>query len=173
MISRKRQLAAVTCMLVVAAMASAQVVDIKAYGRPKNAGKMKGAHYAVWFDEEGWHVRTGAGEKFQEFEGTIEVADGKITRVMNFESLEVAGKKKKKKGKGGSDLGRVTDNRITFRFRSAEYGDSFGFLLSDTATKVRFRLLINGEALPNRVFVGEGAQPAPGGTFELPAHPSR
>jgi hypothetical protein len=160
---------AVVFLLVGAVAAAAQVVDIKAYGRPRS--RIPGAHYAVWFDEEGWHVRAASAGTKTGFEGEIEVEGGKITKVLNFESFESA--PRSKKGRPGfADTGRVTKNRITFKVRGKEEADSFGFQLDEDATKVRFRLLINGEAFPNRVFIGESMQKAPSATFELDARPS-
>jgi hypothetical protein len=160
---------AVVLLLVVATALAAQV-DIKPYGRPR--ARIPGAHYAVWFDEEGWHVRAAAAGEKKGFEGTIEVDGGKIDRVLNFESFETV-PAKRKKGKGGvPDSGRVTKNRITFKLRGKEEADSFGFQLSEDVTKVRFRLLIDGEALPRRVFIGENMQNAPTATFELDARPN-
>lgn len=164
---------AATVMVAGAAIATAQVVEIKAYGRPAKAGKVKGPHYAVWFDEEGWHVRSETGGNPHRFEGTIEVeGGGKITKVLNFESFEATPRKKKGKI---ADSGRVADDdkRITFRTRSGGKGDTFGFHVSEGATKLRFRLQIDGDARPDRVLIGEGSQPAPSSEFELDAHPKR
>ena len=153
--------AMVSALVVIAATAVAQVVEIKAYGRPKNAGHNRGPHYAVWYDEEGWHVRSETADKTHRFEGTIEVEGGKIAKVLNFESFETS--KKKKKG-NRPDYGRVTDKRIQFHMTTADKGDGFGFRVSDATTKVRFRLLIDGDVRPDRVSTSAPpANPPPAG----------
>jgi len=148
--------------------ALAQVVDIKAYGRPRNTSKF--AHYEVWYDEEGWHVRSDTAGKSHLFAGGIEVVGGKVTKVTNFESLEAVNKKKKKR----PDIGQVTDNnkKILFEMRTEEYGDGFTFQVTEGAKSIRFRLLIDGHTEPERIFIGGRSQPAPAATFELDAHPA-
>jgi len=160
-----RRLAFAIVISLSASTAFAQTVDIKAHGRPQKTPKS--AHYEVWHDSEGWHVLSDTAGKGHRFEGTIQVEGGKFFGVSNFESLERA-----KKGKR-PDVGRVSDNKkqITFNFMTGEKADQFSFKVSADATTVKFRLLIDGNPTPERVFIGEGSQPAPGAVFDLPAHP--
>jgi hypothetical protein len=172
-----RRISRIGMLLVVwgaAACGAAQLVEIKAQGRPKTSPR--GPHYLVWYDNQGeWHVRTDAQNKAQKFTGTIEVEGGRFTKVTDFESLEPkgAGGKGKKKKNLNRDIGRATETQITFRFETSDKGDGFGFRVSDKATKVRFKLLIDGDLRPQQVAIGSDSQPAPGNTFTLDAHPTR
>src|SRR5687767_5661982 len=86
----------VAALCLTASTANAQNVDVKVFGRPAKADQAKGPHYAVWFDEEGWHVRAETGGNPHTFEGSIEVEGGKFVKVLNFESFDSTPKKKRK-----------------------------------------------------------------------------
>jgi hypothetical protein len=155
---------AILSTAIVSVHAFGQTVEIDPTGRPTNLGRAKGAHYGVWLDDEGWHVRTeGSGNNPHVFEGRIEVEGGKVEKVFNFESFDTTASKNRKK----PDTGFAGQKFITFRVKSGKKGDGFGFRVSDNTTKVRFRLMIDGNTEPDRIMVGSAGQHAPSGTFEL------
>ena len=141
------------------------VIEVDPVGEPKNLSKGNALRYFLWVDAEGWHVRTDTAGKAHDFNGVIDVVEGKVTSISEFQSLEV-GKKKKK-----SDVGILNKarNQITFKFHTKKQRDGFSFQLDDAATEVRFRLLIDGKPQPNRIIIGAAAQQAPSEVLVFPA----
>lgn len=143
------------------------VITVNPVGEPKALGKGNAVRYFLWYDAEGWHLRTDSGGKAHVFNGSISVVGGKVTAISDFENLE-AGKKKKK-----ADLGVINKakNQITFKFTTSKKRDGFNFQVDDSAKEIRFKLLIDGKAAPQRVLIGPASQPAPAEVLSLPAHP--
>ncbi|MDX1947256.1 MAG: hypothetical protein SFU86_17780 [Pirellulaceae bacterium] len=144
-----------------------KVIDVSPIGEPKNLVGGKAVRYFLWYDAEGWHLRTDSNGKANNFNGLIDVVGGKVTKISDFANLE-AGKKKKK-----ADLGIVNQakNQITFKFTTSKKRDGFDFSVDDDAKEIRFKLMIEGEARGERVLIGAAGQPANSDVFSLPAHP--
>ena len=143
------------------------VIDVNPSGRPKSIAKGQAVRYFLWHDSDGWHLQSDSGGRKHAFSGTVEVIGGKVTKISDFDNLEPERKKKNR------DLGFLNEakNEIKFKFATSKARDGFDFQVDESATQIRFRLLIDGKALPQRVLIGAESQPAPDEEFTLPAHP--
>jgi len=143
------------------------VITVNPVGEPEGLTKGNAVRYFLWYDAEGWHLRTDSGGKAHVFNGSVSVIGGKVTTISDFENLE-AGKKKKK-----ADVGVVNKakDQITFKFTTSKKRDGFDFQVDDSAKEIRFTLLIDGAAAPQRVLIGPASQPAPTEMLLFPAHP--
>ena len=125
------------------------------------------AHYIIWHDERGWHLRAMAKDIEHHFSGTIFAKDGEFTDVKQVHA---------------EDAPRPTDDfvlgpaheQITFGFTRKEGTTGVDFRVKGENPTLAFKLELDDKgpkpALP-RIFIGKaGAHPG-GGTFELPAHP--
>jgi hypothetical protein len=146
-------------------IADEPLIKVNPVGQPAMGGDS--ARYFLWYDAEGWHLRTDTGGKRRAFTGMIDVAGGKVTSIFGFENLEA--KKKKKK----ADVGIVNKakDKITFKFATKSRRDGFDFQVNEAAQSLRFKLMIDGSEQPARVIIGAAGQPAPTAGFSLPAHP--
>lgn len=143
------------------------VISVNPVGEPIGLAKGNAVRYFLWYDAEGWHLRTDSDGKAHVFNGSVSVIGGKVTAITDFENLE-AGKKKRK-----ADLGVVnkSKDRITFKFTTSKKRDGFDFQVDDAAKEIRFTLLIDGKAAPQRVLIGPASQPAPAEVVSFPAQP--
>lgn len=160
---------AVTFVWSMFSLADEPVIKVDPLGKPRALSKGQAIRYGVWFDAEGWHLRTDTGGKVHEFTGVIDVVGGKVTSIFDFDGLEAGGKK------GKSDFGMLNQakNQISYKFRTGKGRDGFDFRVDDAATEIRFTLLIDGLASPERVLIGAKGQPAPAKIFSLPASPQQ
>lgn len=143
------------------------VIQVDPLGKPRALSKGQAIRYGLWFDAEGWHLRTDTGGKVHEFSGVIDTVGGKVKSIFDFDGLEPAGKKKT------NDLGTLNNakNQIRFKLRTGKGRDGFDFQVDDATTEIRFTLLIDGLPSPERVLIGLNGQPAPAKVFTLPAVP--
>lgn len=148
------------------------IIEVDATGVPDALSKGDGVHYFLWYDAEGWHLRTDSGGKAHVYTGLITVDGGKFSSVSDFENLEARPSKKKKKNRD-PDLGKVNSakDEITFRFTTSKKHDGFDFQVDENAKSIRFKLMIDGKAVPERVILGAASSPAPSEVFSLPARP--
>jgi hypothetical protein len=145
--------------------------DLSPVGKPEGFKKGQSSRYAIWFDEEGWHVRTTSGEKGPHaFAGMIEIIGGKMTS-MTIVGIEGAGAKKKE-----ADTGTWNAQKTMFKFTlktGAGHTDGFDLKVTDKSTALKFTLTAGGDEAPAKVFIGaKGAHPK-AATFYLPARPEK
>ena len=133
-------------------------------------GKPKGLHtgdtvrYAIWHNENGWHLRTTTAKREHVFRGHIRVEGGIFERIYSHD-LENEGKLR--------DWWRVGPERrrVTFDFKTDRGLDGIDFRVSKSARRIHFELHIDGRPEPNRVLVGRFDQHPISIPFDLPAHP--
>jgi hypothetical protein len=133
-------------------------------------GKPKGFHagdtvrYAIWHNENGWHLRTTTAKREHVFRGHVLVEGGIFERIYSHD-LEKEGKLR--------DWWRVGPerHRVTFDFKTERGLDGIDFRVSRSAKRIQFELHIDGRPEPNRVFVGRFDQHPAAIPFDLPAHP--
>jgi hypothetical protein len=145
--------------------------DLSPVGKPEGFKKGLSTRYAIWADDEGWHVRTTSGAKGpHSFAGTIEIVGGKMTSL-TLVGIEGEGAKKKE-----ADTGTWNAQKTVFKFNlntSKGHSDGFDLKVSDKATALRFTLTAGGDEAPGKVFIGaKGAHPK-AASFYLPAHPGK
>lgn len=124
-------------------------------GRPEGglAAKhgAKSARYYVWYDKQGWHLRSTAGGT-RRFHGTVRVKDGKIASVL---SVGLKGD-----GKKSQDAWRVDSARkeLAFDFRTSTASDGLDIKIDGDQAELEFDLLIDNQKRPQRVFLGRKEQ---------------
>jgi len=143
--------------------------DLSPVGKPEGFKKGLSSRYALWFDDDGWHVRTTSGEKGPHaFTGMIEVIGGKMTG-MTIVGIEAAKKKE-------ADTGTWNPQKTVFKFAlktGAGHSDGFDLKVTDKSTALKFTLTAGGDEAPAKVFIGaRGAHPK-AATFYLPARPEK
>jgi hypothetical protein len=133
-------------------------------GRPKGFHAGETVRYAIWHDENGWHVRTTTAKREHVFKGHIRVEDGIFERIHSHD-LEKEGKLR--------DWWKVGPERhvVRFDFKTDRGVDGIDFRVSRSARRIHFELHIDGRPEPGRVFVGRFDQHPGRIPFELPAHP--
>jgi hypothetical protein len=133
-------------------------------------GKPKGFHtgatvrYAIWHNDNGWHLRTTTAKREHVFRGHIRVEGGTFERIYSHD-LEKEGKLR--------DWWRVGPerHRVTFDFKTDRGLDGIDFRVSKSARRIHFELHIDGRPEPSHVFVGRFDQHPVAMPFDLPAHP--
>lgn len=143
------------------------VIKVNPHGKPNALSKGDARRYGVWYDAEGWHLRTDTAGKKHEFTGLIDVIGGKVTAITNFDNLETG----KKEQRSDSGMINETKDQISFKFHTGKKRDGFDFQVDGSAKEIRFTLLIDGQAYPDRILIGSASQPAPAKIFTLPANP--
>jgi hypothetical protein len=143
--------------------------DLSPVGKPESFKRGQPSRYAVWFDDDGWHVRTTSGEKGPHaFAGMIEIIGGKMTS-MTIVGIEATKKKE-------ADTGTWNAQKTMFKFNlktGAGHTDGFDLKVSDKSTALKFTLTSGGDETPAKVFIGaKGAHPK-AATFYLPARPEK
>jgi hypothetical protein len=166
-------------LLSVAALAAAaagqepkyKLEDLSPVGKPDSFKKGLSARYAVWYDEEGWHVRSTSGDKGpHNFSGTVEIIGGRMTGLT---TVGIEGKGAKKKD---ADLGTWNPQKTLFRFTlktGAGHSDGFDLKVTDQAKALKFMLTVGGDEAPGKVFVGSAGAHPKAATFYLPARPGK
>lgn len=163
--------------VVVMAMASAaeepkyKVEDLSAVGKPEGFKKGLSSRYAIWFEDDTWHVRTTSNEKGPHaFAGMIEIIGGKMTS-MTIVGIEGAAAKKKE-----ADTGTWNTQKTVFKFTlktGAGHTDGFDLKVTEKTAALKFSLTLGGDEAPAKVFIGaKGAHPK-AATFYLPGHPGK
>jgi hypothetical protein len=153
-------------LLRIACVASPQIA-IDPEGRPEGADSAA-AHYAVWHDEHGWHLRATAKGVEHRFKGSILAKEGEFTDVKQLPPEDAA---------PHADVFVLGPAHRLFTFDFAGKGGTAGvdFRIQGEHPAIAFTLAL-GERDPKpdpaRIFIGKsGAHPG-ADPFELPAHPS-
>ncbi|HMK37862.1 MAG TPA: hypothetical protein VK569_00885 [Bacteroidota bacterium] len=135
-------------------------------GKPANTEAGKVEHYAVWKDEDGWHVRTTTKEYEHHFRGVIDVRGGEFEKVKGYK-LEHKGAQKDLFIEGPEH------HQITFDFSTKGSIDGVDFHVKGNEPMLSFTLMI-GEKDPKfepaRVFIGKAGVHPSETPFQIPAH---
>ena len=136
------------------------------WDRPEGSIVDQTARYYVWYDSQGWHIRSTA-KGLRTFHGTVRVKDARI------KSCVPVGLKDGRQ-KGMPDAWRVNDKRseLTFRFRTAAKSDGFDINVEGDG-QIEFDLAIDEQKKPQAIFVGGGKGHPDNVPFSLPATPQR
>lgn len=145
--------------------------EVSPVGKPEGFKRGLSSRYAVWFDEEGWHVRTTSGARPPHaFAGSIEIIGGKMV------NLQMVGIEGKAGGKKDGDRGtwNAQKTAFTFTLKTGEgHTDGFDLKVTDGAKALKFTLTAGGDEAPAKVFIGAGAEHPKAATFYLPARPGK
>src|SRR5262245_10234504 len=148
-----------------------QLEDISPVGKPEGFKGGQSSRYAIWYDDEGWHVRSTAGAKGPHaFKGHLEIIGGKMVRL---EPGAVEGKGAKKKE---ADQGTWNAQHTIFEFTlktGAGHTDGFDLKVTDSAKTIKFNLAVGGDETPGKIFIGAKGEHPKGATFYLPAKPKK
>jgi hypothetical protein len=140
-------------------------------GKPEGFKPGLSARYAIWHDDEGWHVRTTSGQKGpHSFEGTLEIVGGKMVSLTPV-GAEGAGAKKKE-----TDTGTWNAQKTVFKFTlntGKGHTDGFDLKVTDQAKALHFVLTAGGDEAPKKVFIGAKGEHPKAAVFYLPAHPGK
>jgi hypothetical protein len=140
----------------------AGILDVT--GRPEGLEPGRPVRYYVWFEKEGWRVRTTTAGKPHQFHGVIRIEGGQLEGVQ-IPKLDGVGP--------ASDriVWNHTGTEIRFDFKTKGHIDGVNFRVTGPGARVHFSLLIDGQAHPERVFVGpKGVHPSVN-PFTLPGRP--
>ena len=154
---RVSTLASLVVLLGAAASALAQYEDdaiiqvsppaLSAGGQPSGGLSAGPLSYAVWQDDQGWHVRTNAASSSTRFSGSINAPFGVTHPRTMSPSLPL----------------QVSGTGLSFDFLLTSGQSGFDFQ-APQGSCLDFRLLIDGRDRPTRVAVGRSqTQPGPGG----------
>jgi hypothetical protein len=144
--------------------------DLAPAGRPAGYKVGQPSRYAIWHDADGWHVRATTSFKGAHvFAGTLEVVDGKMTSLTPV-AVE------RKPGCQWADVAvwNRAQTRLDFKLTTTKGShDGFDLTVSGKATALKLTLRVDGQEVPEKVFIGaKGARPR-AATFYLPAHPGK
>jgi hypothetical protein len=137
------------------------------WDRPEGSIVDQPARYYVWYDKQGWHLRTTA-KKGRHFHGKIRVSNAKIASCL---SVGLKNDKQKK----ATDSWRVNESRseLEFDFRTARLSDGFDWVVEGDEGEIEFELYIDKAQNPRTVFVGRGLEHPTETPFRLPATPAK
>lgn len=125
------------------------------------------SRFAIWYDNDGWHVRVTTASALTAFTGLIEPKDGKIV------NLKLVSGTTGKKGGDLPGLGRDTKSIDMNNEISKGLLNGYDFKLDDKVTAIKFDLKVAGKAEPSMIFIGaKGARPKEA-VFYLPANPGK
>jgi hypothetical protein len=138
--------------------------DIAAKGMPKDYKAGASTRYAVWQDDDGWHLRyTTSSASSQSFTGTIQPVGGR------FSSITPRGTKAKGVAEGPM---KTTAPKYTFTSKiSGGFESGIDFTLDDKVTAIKFVLKIEGKEMADHIFIGAKNGHPKGATFFLPTKP--
>ncbi len=126
-------------------------------GQPADAheGKLvdQPPRYYVWYDTEGWHLRSAAkGKALAHFTGTIELTQGEFGKLRPI-GLEAKGKYP---DRWQIDAAR---RKLDFDIHTSSSFDGFDFTVAkDQMGELKFDLNIGGKPMSKRVFVGKDSE---------------
>lgn len=123
------------------------------------------ARFYLWYDDEGWHLRSTTPKNVFKFTGTITVSNGTfgLLRDVGFE----------RRGRY-ADSARVTADhtRIEFTIFTSTAFDGIEFTVNGADATVTFEdLNIRQRIYRNRIFIGNNGQYPAETTFSFPATP--
>lgn len=123
------------------------------------------ARYFIWYDDEGWHLRSTTPKNVFKFEGKITVEGGTFGRMRTV-GFEQRGRY--------ADSANASPDRTTIEFTifTSTAFDGFDFTVNGSDARVTFEELKIGQRVyRNRIFVGEQGQHPEETTFSFPARP--
>lgn len=123
------------------------------------------ARYYVWYDDEGWHLRSTTPKNVFKFEGKITVDGGTFGRMRTV-GFERRGRY--------ADSATASPDRTSIEFTifTSTAFDGFDFTVNGSDARVTFEeLKIGRRVYRNRIFVGEEGQHPKETTFSFPAEP--
>jgi hypothetical protein len=136
-------------------------------GKPKDFDAGDVQKYALWHDDDGWHLRTTTAKKIHHFKGVVVVKGGTFENV---KSLVLEAKDRWSIG--------PEKHKVIFDFATDTHVDGFDWHTSKDADSIEFDLEIGpgNDKAPtqkkeDRVFVGEKGDHPDKIPFTLPAHP--
>ena len=144
--------------------------DVAATGRPAGYKVGQPSRYAVWHDADGWHVRATTNFKGAHvFAGTVEVIGGKMTSL-----TPVAVEGKKCSPFADRAVWNPAQTKLAFRLATTKGSqDGFDLTVSGKATALKLTLKVDGQEVPEKVFIGTKGTRPKAATFYLPAHPGK
>jgi hypothetical protein len=124
------------------------------------------ARFYVWYDEEGWHLRSASrANRLRKFTGKVSVSGGRFGR-MRAVGFERRGRY--------ADSAQASRDRtaIQFTIYTSNSFDGFDFTVNGDDARVTFKeLTIGQQVVRNRIYVGEQGQHPKETTFSFPAQP--
>jgi len=143
--------------------------EVDPTGKPNGYKTGLSARYAIWHAGGTWHFRTTtASDAGKVFSGTLEVVGGKMANLI---PLKAEGKKAKKNLDYAS--WNAASTVLKFSFTTAKGEDGFDLQLSETATAVKFSLMVDGKEVTKLIHLGSKNAHPSSATFTLPAHPGK
>jgi hypothetical protein len=166
-------------LLALVGLATANDEAINPVGKPKYYKPGQTARYAVWQDEDGWHLRVTTEKKACHFKGVVRCRGGSFKNLKSVDIEEARldiGRKLRKKSVDHFSL--EDDKKLVFDFETAHEEDGVDWKVSQKAEHVEFDIeLAQGSKATTtkhnalKVYIGEkGANPKTV-PFSLPAHP--
>ncbi len=163
---RHLKLAIATAALALVAFGTAVAKDkLHVQGKPEKYNPGDIYCYAVWHDDDGWHLRCTTKKKEHHFKGTIVIKGGKFG-----DTKLVKGERK--------DRYRIGPERhkMEFDFTTDEAEDGIDFHAGKEADSIEWDLEIGGEKggvkkQPDHVFVGKNGEHPDSIPFTTVAHP--
>ena len=134
-------------------------------GEPEGLKKGETECFKVWHNQEGWHLRVvnGRGSRDHRYQGTISAENGVIENVRSHLARKNNASSQWKQGPRKTEL--------TFDFATDEREDGINFTTSKGASTIQFTLKIDGNEVPQQIYVGKRGSHPEGSTFALDAHP--
>ena len=134
-------------------------------GEPEGLKKGVTECYKVWHNDEGWHVRAvnAKGSRDHRYQGTITVENGVIEEMHSHLA--------KKNGAEAQWKHGAKKNEISWDFATPEKEDGINFKASKGASRITFKLTIDGKEVPEQVYVGKLCSHPESSSFTVAAHP--
>jgi hypothetical protein len=139
--------------------------ELRPRGRPEVLNKGRPSYY-IWFDKDGWHLRTTAKEPHR-FTGVIEVTEGTFTDLKN-----ASADARTRRAGGDGDRGHISKDKLKIDFGMRTNGDfdGFDFKVSDKTKTLKFDLKIDGDPINQKfILIGAKGQNPENNIFEVPA----
>jgi hypothetical protein len=143
---------------------AAAAKELNPFDRPEGSIVNQTARYYVWYDKQGWHVRTTA-KGARNFHGTIRVKEAKIKSCVPIGLTD--GKQR--------DAVKFNEARteLKFAFKTGKLSDGFDLALDGEEGQIEFELLIDNQKNAKWIFVGRALKHPSATPFSLPAMPKR
>ena len=150
-----------------AAGGAGEAQKIDPFDRPEGSIVNQSARFYVWYDKQGWHVRSTA-KAGRAFAGVIRLKDAKVKSCVPIGLRDG-------KQKGVADMVKFNDDRsnVKFTFRTGQFSDGIDLVVDGDAGQIEFELTIDGKQNPKAIFIGSGKQHPTSSPFTFPAAPQR
>jgi hypothetical protein len=136
-------------------------------GRPDEKFVNVPVRYYVWYDSDGWHLRTASrATQLRKFHGKIKLTGG------TFNKLRAIGLEQKGKYPDSSklDAARTT---IEFTIYTSSSFDGYDFTVKGgQEARVAFELYRGDKERPGEIYIGSEGQHPTSGKFSFPAVPT-